>query len=130
MARARSRSRTWSFPGRCRATRRRCSGPWPQVRCTTLAIEVFDAGGSVPFATYTFDHAVVTSNVLGSSTSAVSEQQAFDFRRITSDVTVNGQTFHNRFDMKALSSCSQSLRAGPGASRLQPRSHAFLRRPG
>jgi len=72
----------------------------------TLVIDVFAAGSNVPFATYTFDDVVVTSNVLGSSTSAVNEQDAFDFRRITSDVTVNGQTFHSCFDIKALSSCS------------------------
>ena len=72
----------------------------------TLVIDVFAAGTNVPFATYTFEDAVVTSNVLGSSTSAVNEQDAFDFRRITSDVTVNGQTFHSCFDIKAFSSCS------------------------
>lgn len=72
----------------------------------TLVITVFDAGSNVPFATYTFEDVVVTSNVLGSSTSAVNEQDAFDFRRITSDVTVNGQAFHSCFDIKALSSCS------------------------
>jgi len=72
----------------------------------TLVINVFEVGSSVPFATYTFDDVIVTSNVLGSSTSAVSEQDAFDFRRITSDVTVNGQAFHSCFDIKALSSCS------------------------
>jgi hypothetical protein len=36
----------------------------------------------------------------------VNQQDAFDFRRITSDVTVNGQTFHSCFDIKALLSCS------------------------
>src|SRR5262245_42470600 len=71
-----------------------------------LVIEVFAAGSSVPFAIYTFEDVVVASNVLGSSTSAVNEQDAFDFRRITSDVTLNGQTFHSCFDIKALTSCS------------------------
>jgi type VI protein secretion system component Hcp len=71
-----------------------------------LVIDVFAAGSSVPFATYTFDDVVVASNVLGASTSSVNEQEAFDFRRITSDVTVNGQTFHSCFDIKAVASCS------------------------
>jgi len=34
-----------------------------------------------------------------------SEQDTFDFRRITSDVSVNGQTFHSCFDVKASTSC-------------------------
>ena len=72
----------------------------------SLAIDVFDSGGAAPFATYTFDDVIVTSTVLGSATSVVSEQDAFDFRRITTDVTVNGQTFHSCFDIKALTSCS------------------------
>lgn len=71
----------------------------------SLVIEVLDAGGT-PFATYTFEDVVVTSNVIGASTSTVNEQDAFDFRKITSDVTIGGQTFHSCFDIKALASCS------------------------
>ena len=71
-----------------------------------LVIEVSSVGNSAPFATYTFEDVTVTSNVLGSSDSTVNEQDAFDFRRISSDVTLNGQTFHSCFDIKALSSCS------------------------
>jgi type VI protein secretion system component Hcp len=72
----------------------------------SLAIEVSSLGSSVPFATYTFEDVTVTSTVLGSSNSTVNEQDAFDFRRITSDVTLNGQSFHSCFDIKALASCS------------------------
>ena len=72
----------------------------------TLVIEVSAAGNSAPFATYTLEDLTVMSSVPGSSTSVVNEQDAFDFRRITSDVTVNGQTFHSCFDVKAASSCS------------------------
>jgi hypothetical protein len=43
-----------------------------------LTIDVFAIGASVPFASCTFEDAIVTSNVLGSTTSAVSEQDAFD----------------------------------------------------
>jgi type VI protein secretion system component Hcp len=72
----------------------------------SLVIEVSTAGSAIPFATYTFEDVTVTSTVLGSANGSVSEQDAFDFRRITSDVTLNGQTFHSCFDIKALSSCS------------------------
>lgn len=71
-----------------------------------LSIDVFNAGSATPFATYTFENVVVTSTILGSATSLVGEQDAFDFGRITADVTLNGQTFHSCFDIKALSSCS------------------------
>ena len=70
-----------------------------------LVIDVFAAGSSVPFATYTFEDVFVASTVLGSSTASITEQDAFDFSRITSDVTVNGQTFHSCFDVKTLTSC-------------------------
>ena len=70
----------------------------------TLTIEVFN-GGRAPFAIYTFEDVSVSSSVIGASGS-VDEQDAFDFRRITSDVTVNGQAFHSCFDVKANASCS------------------------
>ena len=70
----------------------------------TLTIEVSN-GGRAPFAIYTFEDVVVSSSVIGASGS-VDEQDAFDFRRITSDVTVNGQAFHSCFDVKANASCS------------------------
>jgi type VI secretion system secreted protein Hcp len=71
----------------------------------TVTIEVFNAGTRVPFATYTFEDVLVSSSVIGASGS-VDEQDTFDFRRITSDVTVNGQAFHSCFDIKANASCS------------------------
>jgi len=71
----------------------------------SVSIDVFSGGSHTPFATYTFEDAIVTSTVLGAS-SIVGEQVAFDFRRITTDVTVNGQSFHSCFDIKTLTSCS------------------------
>ncbi len=70
-----------------------------------LSIDVFNAGSSTPFATYTFTDVRVAGTVFGSPLSLVGEQDAFDFRRITTDVTVNGQTFHSCFDVKALTAC-------------------------
>jgi len=72
----------------------------------SLSIDIFSAGSSTPFATYTFSDVVVTSTVVGSPASLVSEQDSFDFRTITADVTLNGQTFHSCFDIKTLSACS------------------------
>ena len=71
-----------------------------------LSIDVFNVGSATPFATYTFENVVVTSTILGSPASLVGEQDAFDYRKITTDVTINGQTFHNCFDVKLSSSCS------------------------
>jgi type VI protein secretion system component Hcp len=71
----------------------------------TVIIEVFASRDSAPFATYTFEDVIVTSNVIGAANSSTSEQDAFDFRRITSDVTINGQAFHSCFDVKASTSC-------------------------
>ena len=71
----------------------------------TVVIDVFASRDSAPFATYTFEDVVVTSNVIGAANSTTSEQDAFDFRRITSDVSINGQTFHSGFDVKTSTSC-------------------------
>jgi type VI protein secretion system component Hcp len=72
----------------------------------TVVIDVIPAGKNAPAATYTFEDVLVTSTVLGSTTSAITEQDAFEFRRITSDVIVNGETFHSCFDVKAVAPCS------------------------
>ena len=71
----------------------------------TVVIALFAAHDSTPFATYTFEDVLVTSNVIGAASSSTSEQDAFDFRRITSDVSINGQTFHSCFDVKLATSC-------------------------
>ena len=71
----------------------------------TLVIDVFASHDGAAFATYTFEDVVVTSNVIGAANSSTSEQDAFDFRRITSDVSINGQTFHSCFDVKTSTSC-------------------------
>jgi len=71
----------------------------------TVVIDVFAAHDGAPFATYTFEDVVVTSNVIGAANSSTTEQDAFDFRRISSDVSINGQTFHSCFDVKAGASC-------------------------
>jgi type VI protein secretion system component Hcp len=71
----------------------------------SVVIDVFAGHDTVPFATYTFEDVLVTSNVIGAANSSTNEQDAFDFRRITSDVTINGETFHSCFDVKAGTSC-------------------------
>jgi hypothetical protein len=50
-------------------------------------------------------YVIVTSNVIGAANSSTSDQDAFDFRRITSDVSINGQTFHSCFDVRTSTSC-------------------------
>jgi type VI protein secretion system component Hcp len=72
----------------------------------TVAIQVFAGNSLTPFATYTFEDVTVTSTVFGSSPTSVDEQDQFDFRRITSDVTVNGQSFHSCFDIKTFTPCA------------------------
>ena len=71
----------------------------------SVVIDVFDGAANIPFATYTFQGVSVVSTIFGESDATVTEQDAFDFRTITSNVTINGQTFHSCFDVKALSSC-------------------------
>jgi type VI protein secretion system component Hcp len=74
-------------------------------RLSRVTIELFNGKDTTPFATYAFEDAIVTSNVIGAANASTSEQDTFGFRRITSDVTINGQLFHNCFDVNAGGSC-------------------------
>jgi len=71
----------------------------------SLSIDVFAAGSTTPFATYTFEDVLVTSTVFGTPASLVGEQDSFDFRKIIADVNINGQIFHSCFDLKSLTPC-------------------------
>jgi type VI protein secretion system component Hcp len=70
-----------------------------------VQIDVFEVGSGTPFATYTFQDALVTADVLGSSQNALNEQLTFNFAKIISDITIAGTTFHSCFDIKANVTC-------------------------
>jgi type VI protein secretion system component Hcp len=72
---------------------------------SSVVIEVSNVGSAVPFATYTFGTVFVTADTLGSNTASVAESVAFEFGRITSDVTLNGSAFHSCFDVISNVSC-------------------------
>jgi type VI protein secretion system component Hcp len=72
---------------------------------SSVVIEVSNVGSAVPFATYTFGTVFVTADTLGSNTESVAETVAFEFGRITSDVTLNGSAFHSCFDVIGNTSC-------------------------
>jgi type VI secretion system secreted protein Hcp len=70
-----------------------------------VTIEASEIGSSTPFATYVFQDALVTSDLLGSSQNSLGEQVSFNFAKIISDITVGGGSFHSCFDLKANASC-------------------------
>lgn len=70
-----------------------------------VKIEVFEVDASSPFATYTFQDALVTSDVFGASNQAPAENVSFNFAKVISDVTVGGSTFHSCYDIQANMSC-------------------------
>jgi len=72
---------------------------------TKVTIDVFNIGDREPFATYQFEDVFVVSSVFGGSLSSVSEQVAFNFAKITSDIDVNGTLFHSCFDIARNMSC-------------------------
>jgi type VI protein secretion system component Hcp len=71
----------------------------------TVKIEVFEIGSQTPFAVYTFSDALVTADVLGSSTTQVSEQAAFDYAKIASSITLNGIQYDSCWDLEANKTC-------------------------
>jgi len=70
-----------------------------------VEIDVFDVGSSIPFATYVFEDVIVTADLIGSSQTALNEQVSFNYAKITSDITVNGTTFHSCYDLSLAKSC-------------------------
>jgi len=72
---------------------------------TSVVIEVSNAGSATPFATYTFGTVFVSSDVLGSNADTVAESVAMEFGRITSDIVLNGTSFHSCFDVATNSPC-------------------------
>ena len=70
-----------------------------------VTIEVFEIGAGSPFATYTFEDALVTADLFGASTQGPSENVAFNFAKIRSEVTFGGTTFNTCYDIKANVSC-------------------------
>jgi hypothetical protein len=67
--------------------------------------EVFQVGTGTPFATYTFQDALVTADLLGSSQTALGRAGGFDFGKIISDITISGMSFHSCFNIKANPTC-------------------------
>jgi type VI secretion system secreted protein Hcp len=71
----------------------------------TVKIEVFEIGSAAPFAVYTFSDALVTADVLGGSSTQVSESAAFNYEKIASSITLNGIQYESCFDLAANRSC-------------------------
>jgi type VI secretion system secreted protein Hcp len=71
----------------------------------TVKIEVFEVGSQAPFAVYTFSDALVTADVLGGSTTQVSESAAFNYGKIASSITLNGIQYDSCFDLAENTSC-------------------------
>lgn len=70
-----------------------------------VTIEVFEVGSATPFATYTFSTVFVTSDVIGSNTSQVSESASFAFGKIESSIILNGTTFNSCFNIVTNTNC-------------------------
>lgn len=71
----------------------------------TVTIDVTQVGSSTPFAVYTFGTVFVEADSIGSSTDTLAESVSFVFAKITSDVTLNGTTFHSCFDVTTNAGC-------------------------
>jgi type VI protein secretion system component Hcp len=72
-----------------------------------VIITVFDVSGPgrTQIAKYTLETAFVESSQFSSSSSSIGESVSFAFQKITSDITINGATFHSCWDVAANGSC-------------------------
>ncbi len=71
----------------------------------SVQIDVFQAGGTTPFATYTLQDVQITSDLFGSSPSAVNESVSFSYAKLLTTITLDGATFQSCFDRSAARSC-------------------------
>lgn len=69
-----------------------------------VKIEVFGAGNAL-LATYTFETAFVTSDIVGGESMSLSEQVVFVFGTLESDINVGGSTFHSCWDSVLNKAC-------------------------
>jgi type VI protein secretion system component Hcp len=72
-----------------------------------VIITVFDLSGpgKTQIAKYTLETAFVESSQLSSNSSSLTESVSFAFRKFTSDITLNGATFHSCWDVAENASC-------------------------
>lgn len=70
-----------------------------------LQIEMFHVGETVPFATYAFHDVTLTADLVGANTTGINEALSFNYLKIISDITLNGQTFHSCYDLSTGRTC-------------------------
>jgi type VI protein secretion system component Hcp len=71
----------------------------------TVTIDAFAVGSDTPFATYTFESVVVTSDVIGSSPNALAETAMFQFGGLRSHIVLGGSQFDSCWDVVSNTNC-------------------------
>jgi type VI protein secretion system component Hcp len=71
----------------------------------SVQIDVFQAGGVTPFASYFLQDVLISSDLFGSSPSAINESVSFNYARLMTTITLGGSTFQSCFDRRTNSPC-------------------------
>ena len=75
----------------------------PQV---VLTVYDLSGGGRVVIGNYTFEQVFVESDQISAGGSTLAESVSFAYGKITSDVTLNGTTYHSCWNVVTNASCS------------------------
>jgi len=71
----------------------------------SVQVDVFQTGSSTPFATYTLQDVLISSDVFGASSSAINESVSFSYGRLMTTITLGGATYQSCFDREANRAC-------------------------
>ncbi len=71
----------------------------------SVQVDVFQAGSNTPFATYTLQDVLISSDLFGSSSSAINESVSFNYGRLMTTITLGGVTYQSCFDRAASRAC-------------------------
>lgn len=70
-----------------------------------MQIQIFDFGGTTPFATYNLHDAIITSDAFASTQTGVVENVAFSYARIRATIVLGGITYESCYDRVMNRSC-------------------------
>jgi type VI protein secretion system component Hcp len=71
----------------------------------SVQIDIFQAGSATPFATYTLQDVLISSDLFGSSAAAVNETVSFNYGKLMTTISLGGATYQSCFDRRTNAIC-------------------------
>jgi type VI protein secretion system component Hcp len=71
----------------------------------SVEIDLLQGGSSTPFATYTLQDVLISSDLFAASSTAANESVSFNYRKLLTTITLGGVTYQSCFDRAANRAC-------------------------